>query len=123
MKKQAKFWEKKKDKKVRCTLCPRECIIPPDDFGFCRARKNFNGDLYSIAYGETTAANPDPIEKKPLYHFRPGTRVFSMSTAGCNFECKHCQNWRLSQSSAEDINTKRIGSVPDLVEVLVLPPP
>lgn len=108
MKEKAKYWGEEKDKKVKCNLCPRKCVISPDDYGYCRARKNIDGELYSIAYAETTAANPDPIEKKPLYHFHPGTRVFSMSTAGCTFECKHCQNWRLSQSSPEEISTKRI---------------
>lgn len=108
MKKPAKFWEKSSENKVKCILCPRECVISPDSLGFCRTRKNIDGELYTIAYGETTAANPDPIEKKPLYHFYPGTRVFSMSTAGCNFSCQHCQNWTLSQSSVEEISTDTI---------------
>ncbi len=108
MKKPAKFWEEKSENKVKCTLCPRECLISPNNTGFCRARKNIDGELYSIAYAEATSANPDPIEKKPLYHFYPGTRVFSMSTAGCNFSCKHCQNWTLSQSSVEEVGTERI---------------
>lgn len=108
MKRRAEFWEKEKGKRVLCTLCPRECVISEGKYGYCGARKNIEGELYSVAYAETTAANSDPIEKKPLYHFHPGTRVFSMSTAGCNFECKHCQNWRLSQSTTEEVHTERI---------------
>ncbi len=108
MKKSAKFWEKSSEENVRCVLCPRECIISPGELGFCRGRKNIDGELYSIVYGEATSANADPIEKKPLYHFYPGSRVFSISTAGCNFECKHCQNWRLSQSSPEETRTQEI---------------
>ncbi|KXA90959.1 hypothetical protein AKJ57_03060 [candidate division MSBL1 archaeon SCGC-AAA259A05] len=91
MEKLAKYWEEgPAEDVVKCLLCPRECVIPPGDIGYCRGRKNRDGKLYTINYGEATSANPDPIEKKPLYHFHPGSRVFSMSTAGCNFECKHC---------------------------------
>lgn len=108
MQKSAKFWEEVSGDDVRCTLCPRNCLISPGELGYCRARKNIDGSLYTIVYGEATSANPDPIEKKPLYHFHPGSRVYSMSTAGCNFECKHCQNWRISQSSVDDIRTEQI---------------
>jgi len=109
MQKLAKFWEEASGNDVKCVLCPRECRISPGSVGYCRGRKNVDGKLYSMVYGEATSANPDPIEKKPLYHFYPGTRVYSMSTAGCNFECKHCQNWSLSQSSVEDVDTEFIG--------------
>ncbi len=108
MEKIADYWEEKSDKQVKCTLCPRGCTIQEGDLGFCQARKNINGELYSIAYGQATSTQPDPIEKKPLYHFYPGTRAFSMSTAGCNFSCKHCQNWTLSQSSVNDVKTEEI---------------
>lgn len=109
MKKVAKFWEKgPSEDSVRCTLCPRVCVIAPGEVGYCNGRKNFDGELYTIVYGEVTSSNPDPIEKKPLYHFHPGSRVYSMSTAGCNFECKHCQNWRISQSGVEEIGTQKI---------------
>ncbi|KXB00585.1 radical SAM protein [candidate division MSBL1 archaeon SCGC-AAA259M10] len=108
MQKPAKFWEKSSGEDVKCVLCPRECNISPENVGYCRARKNIEGELYTLVYGESTSANPDPIEKKPLYHFYPGSRVFSMSTAGCNFECKHCQNWNLSQASVEEIDTEFI---------------
>ena len=108
MKKLAKFWKELPDQKVLCTLCPRKCIIAPGKVGYCRARKNEGGKLYTLVYGEATALTPDPIEKKPLYHFWPGSSVFSMSTAGCNFECKHCQNWTISQSSVDEIATQKI---------------
>ncbi len=108
MKKLAKYWEEGSGDDVKCILCPRECNISPGSVGFCGGRKNIDGKLYSMVYGEATSATPDPIEKKPLYHFNPGTRVFSMSTAGCNFECKHCQNWTLSQSNVEEVSTDRI---------------
>ncbi|MBS3815722.1 MAG: AmmeMemoRadiSam system radical SAM enzyme [Hadesarchaea archaeon] len=108
MKKPAKFWKEKSDNKVRCSLCPRRCLIEPGEVGYCRARENEDGELFTIVYAEATSANPDPIEKKPFYHFHPGSRAFSMSTAGCNFECKHCQNWRISQSSVDEIGTRTI---------------
>ncbi len=108
VKKLAKFWRKKPNQNVECIICPRNCIISPGNYGVCGARKNIDGELYTMVYGETTSANVDPIEKKPLYHFRPGSRVFSISTVGCNFECKHCQNWRLSQSNLEDVRTETI---------------
>ncbi|KXB05118.1 radical SAM protein [candidate division MSBL1 archaeon SCGC-AAA261O19] len=108
MKKPAKYWEEMPDNNVRCTLCPRKCVITPGKIGYCQARKNENGELFTMVYGEATSLTPDPIEKKPLYHFYPGTRVFSMSTAGCNFECKHCQNWTISQSSVEEIGTEQV---------------
>ncbi len=111
MRKLAKFWENGPgENNVKCLLCDRNCIISVGSLGFCRSRKNIDGELYSINYGLATSANPDPIEKKPLYHFYPGSKAFSMSTAGCNFECKHCQNWGISQASVEEIGTEEIGS-------------
>jgi pyruvate formate lyase activating enzyme len=103
MKKAAKFWEKLPDKKVRCTLCPRNCIIAPGKIGFCRVRKNEGGELYTLVYGSIVSMAVDPIEKKPLYHFWPGSGVFSIATAGCNFKCDFCQNWSISQVGIEDI--------------------
>ncbi|MEA1904931.1 MAG: AmmeMemoRadiSam system radical SAM enzyme [Candidatus Hadarchaeota archaeon] len=108
MKKLAKFWKELPDQKVRCTLCPLKCVLAPGQMGVCRVRKNEGGKLYTLVYGEATALNPDPIEKKPLYHFWPGSSVFSMSTAGCNLRCRHCQNWTLSQSSVEETRTEQI---------------
>lgn len=87
---------------MRCNLCPNECNIRPGETGDCRNRLNHNGKLYSIAYGNPCAVHIDPIEKKPLYHYLPGSKSFSIATAGCNFGCLNCQNWEISQSSPKD---------------------
>ena len=89
--------------RVVCNLCHRRCIIAPGAFGACGVRYNYDGKLYTVVYGILTAANPDPIEKKPLAHFHPGAHVFSISTAGCNFYCKFCDNWVLSQSRRNSV--------------------
>lgn len=94
---EAEFYEEIKEKKVNCKLCPRLCIIKNGEFGNCNARKNISGKLYSVVYGKPVAANIDPIEKKPLYHFLPGELSYSIGTSGCNLHCLHCQNWEISQ--------------------------
>ncbi len=91
-----------KDDLVHCYLCNHQCHIADTKFGFCGVRQNKNGKLYTHAYGEVIAAHIDPIEKKPLYHFLPGTASFSIATAGCNFHCGFCQNWQISQISYKD---------------------
>lgn len=96
---EAMLYEKLKDKKVRCRLCAHRCLILPEKTGVCGVRKNIDGTLYSLSYGRAIAANIDPIEKKPLFHFQPGTESFSLATAGCNFRCAFCQNWDISQLS------------------------
>ncbi|MEM4717689.1 MAG: AmmeMemoRadiSam system radical SAM enzyme [Desulfurococcaceae archaeon] len=96
--KKGDFWEPTGENKVKCNLCHRKCVIAPSAYGACGVRYNHNGVLYTLVYGVLTAANIDPIEKKPLSHFNPGSLVFSISTAGCNFYCKFCDNWVLSQS-------------------------
>jgi pyruvate formate lyase activating enzyme len=96
MKKIANFWEKINDKKVKCNLCAHNCIIDKGKLGICGVRKNENGILYSLIYGSTSSLASDPIEKKPLYHFYPGTNAFSIGTIGCNFKCSHCQNYSIS---------------------------
>ncbi|HNW49634.1 MAG TPA: AmmeMemoRadiSam system radical SAM enzyme [Prolixibacteraceae bacterium] len=98
-------------KGVRCQLCPNECDIREGGSGDCRARVNKNGKLYSIAYGNPCAVHIDPIEKKPLFHFLPGTRAFSVATAGCNLACLYCQNWSISQKSPRD--TQNVDLLPD----------
>jgi pyruvate formate lyase activating enzyme len=100
---QALLWEPLPDRPgyVRCNLCARRCIIAPGRFGVCGVRKNLDGTLYTLVYGLLTAMNLDPIEKKPLYHFEPGSSVLSISTVGCNFYCSFCQNWEISQSRLE----------------------
>lgn len=95
---EARLWSSIDGGKVKCNLCHRRCTIPPGNYGACGVRYNCNGRLYTLVYGLLTAANPDPIEKKPLMHFNPGSHVFSISTVGCNFFCKFCQNWVLSQT-------------------------
>ena len=89
------YWEVEGDK-VRCHLCPQECLIKEGDRGLCNVRKNIDGKLYSIIYGKAASLAVDPIEKKPLYHFHPGSQVLSYGTVGCNLKCKFCQNASLS---------------------------
>ncbi|MFP4052838.1 MAG: AmmeMemoRadiSam system radical SAM enzyme [Phycisphaerae bacterium] len=94
----AMLWEKLDEKVVQCHLCAHECKIIPDKLGFCRVRQNVDGELKSLNYDRLVAVNVDPIEKKPLFHFLPGTQSLSIAAAGCNFQCEFCQNWQISQS-------------------------
>lgn len=87
---------------VQCRICPNLCILQEGDTGFCRSRVNSGGKLYTIAYGNPCSAHVDPVEKKPLLHFLPGSSAFSIAAAGCNFRCKNCQNWQISQSSPKE---------------------
>ena len=86
------------DDTVRCRVCARQCRISEGERGFCGVRQNDGGTLYAESYGTVTAAGLDPVEKKPLYHYLPGTQTFSLSSYGCNFTCRHCQNYTLSQN-------------------------
>jgi pyruvate formate lyase activating enzyme len=88
---------------VTCELCPRGCVIPEGASGDCRIRVNLGGRLRATTYGRPSAVHVDPMEKKPLYHFLPGTPVFSIATAGCNLHCLNCQNWQLSQRGGEEM--------------------
>ena len=88
------------DGRVQCEICPHRCIIPPGQTGICLCRKNFDGLLKPINYGQVTSAALDPVEKKPLYHFHPGKQILSLGTWGCNFKCDFCQNWQISQQMA-----------------------
>lgn len=90
---------KKVDGKVKCSLCAHRCTIAEGKRGVCMVRENRKGKLYSLVYGKAIAAHVDPIEKKPLFHFLPGSLSFSIATIGCNFRCEHCQNWDISQKS------------------------
>jgi pyruvate formate lyase activating enzyme len=105
--KQAMFQEAKEEKKVLCSLCEHRCLIPQDKRGICAVRENRDGVLYSLVYDKVIARNIDPIEKKPLFHFLPGSRSYSIATPGCNFRCKHCQNADISQLPRD-----RAGMVP-----------
>jgi len=99
--KRAVLWEPADEGKVRCSLCNRRCLIGADKLGQCGVRKNIGGILYSLNYDRVCAANVDPIEKKPLFHFQPGSRSFSIAAPGCNFQCVFCQNWHISQMALE----------------------
>ncbi|OHB63555.1 MAG: AmmeMemoRadiSam system radical SAM enzyme [Planctomycetes bacterium RBG_13_62_9] len=87
---------------VQCELCPKGCIIGPGQSGQCRVRVNVDGVLRTVVYGYPCTINIDPMEKKPLFHFLPGTPVLSLATVGCNLHCKNCQNWEISQANPED---------------------
>ncbi|MBM4091748.1 MAG: AmmeMemoRadiSam system radical SAM enzyme [Planctomycetes bacterium] len=87
---------------AQCNLCPKGCIIEPGQSGECRVRINVDGKLLAVTYGRPCAVNVDPVEKKPLFHFLPGTRILSIATVGCNLHCKNCQNWEISQANPED---------------------
>ena len=95
--KEALFYTKLEDQKVKCELCPHNCIISSGKNGICRARKNISGILYAINYGETISISIDPMEKKPLYHFHPGKNILSIGPNSCNFSCRFCQNYQSSQ--------------------------
>jgi pyruvate formate lyase activating enzyme len=112
---EALFYNKLGHNKVECSLCPHYCNILPNHVGICRARKNNDGVLETIAYGRICSVAVDPIEKKPLYHFLPGSKTFSIAIPGCNFKCSNCQNDGISQHSIEDTNTSYI-SPEDVVE-------
>jgi len=95
--KEAQFYKKFADGRVKCFLCAHNCIISDGRRGICGVRENRNGVLFTLVYGKLISVNADPIEKKPLFHFLPGSRSLSIATAGCNFRCAHCQNYDISQ--------------------------
>lgn len=97
------FYKKLKNEEVKCLACNHYCIIKNNNFGICKVRKNTNGKLYLMVYGKVVSQNIDPIEKKPLYHFLPGTMAYSVGTIGCNFKCRFCQNYEISQESNTEI--------------------
>ncbi|MFZ5974100.1 MAG: AmmeMemoRadiSam system radical SAM enzyme [Bacillota bacterium] len=96
--KQAMYYEKMDETMVKCMLCPHGCRLKPGQTGICHARKNIDGDLFSLNYGKVTALALDPIEKKPLKRFFPGSMILSVGSFGCNLKCSFCQNWQISQS-------------------------
>jgi len=116
--KEAMFWEEKEGGKVKCHLCPHNCLISEGNRGLCNVRENQDGTLYSLIYGKAASLAVDPIEKKPLYHFHPGSKVLSYGTMGCNLSCSFCQNASLScgdpespyleERSVEDIITQTL---------------
>ena len=116
--KEALFYQPLDKNKVQCSLCPHNCIITNHKTGFCRVRKNIDEKLYSLVYGKPVARSLDPIEKKPLFHFLPGSTTYSIATIGCNMTCKHCQNFSISQASLEQISNEEV-SVKEIVKSAV----
>jgi pyruvate formate lyase activating enzyme len=102
---EAMFYKKLAHKKIRCTLCPRECVIDDMERGYCGVRENHDGTYYTLVPSRPCTYHADPIEKKPLFHFLPGTLAFSIATAGCNVNCKFCQNWEISQARPEQLRS------------------
>ncbi|MEJ2266233.1 MAG: radical SAM protein, partial [Anaerolineales bacterium] len=106
--KEAMLFERLEKNRVRCNLCAHHCVIAESKKGVCRVRENRGGLLYTLVYGRTISQNVDPVEKKPLYHFYPGSLAYSIATPGCNFRCQWCQNWQISQMPPErDLITGR----------------
>ncbi len=101
----ARYFEILTDKKIKCTLCPHECRVADLERGTCGVRENQEGIYYTLVYGNPCSANIDPIEKKPLYHYYPATKSLSVATAGCNFVCRFCQNWEISQKRPEQVKS------------------
>ncbi|MBN1559248.1 AmmeMemoRadiSam system radical SAM enzyme [candidate division KSB1 bacterium] len=102
---EARYYEKLANRKIQCKLCPRECVIDDLERGYCGVRENIGGTYYTLVYGKPCTAHIDPIEKKPLFHFLPGTSAFSLATVGCNVMCKFCQNWEISQSTPDQVKS------------------
>ncbi len=115
---EAQFFQPTSDGRLRCTLCPRYCRLKDGQIGFCQVRKNVQGKLITLVYGKPYAVNVDPVEKKPLYHFLPGTKILSIGTAGCNMACKYCQNWDLSDSKFDE--SRAIDLPPERVTQMAL---
>jgi len=106
---EAMLFDKLDDNKVRCNLCGHRCVIPEGKIGVCHVRENIGGTLYTLVYGNLISSHVDPIEKKPLYHYLPGSRSFSIATPGCNFQCMWCQNWEIAQMPRSyDIRTDKL---------------
>jgi len=95
---------------VQCELCPKGCVIRPGQSGECRIRVNIDGRLVAVTYGFPCSAHVDPVEKKPMFHFLPGTGILSIATVGCNLHCKNCQNWEISQANPEDSQAQKLSA-------------
>jgi pyruvate formate lyase activating enzyme len=100
---EARYYEKHPDREIECVLCPRNCKLGDKERGYCGVRENRDGIYYTLVYGKVCASNVDPIEKKPFFHFLPGRSALSIASAGCNVNCKFCQNWEISQVRPEQI--------------------
>ena len=104
---EAKYYEKQAEKRVTCKLCPHECRVADLERGTCGVRENRGGTYYTLVYGNPCSAHIDPIEKKPMFHYYPTTEALSIATAGCNFVCKFCQNWEISQKRPEQVESMK----------------
>ncbi|ATW28833.1 AmmeMemoRadiSam system radical SAM enzyme [Candidatus Formimonas warabiya] len=106
------YYQTREDGYTACALCPRGCVIKPGGTGFCRVRQNRQGILYALNYGKYTALALDPIEKKPLYHFFPGSLILSIGTFGCSFHCSFCQNWQIAHAATdgEEVSPQRLAA-------------
>ena len=107
--KQALFYKKEGDS-LKCELCPHNCLIKDLKKGICGVRKNIKGKLYSLVYNKPCAMHVDAIEKKPLYHFLPNSKVYSIGTVGCNLNCDFCQNYKISRANPEDHDFQEVKS-------------
>jgi len=105
---EARYYQKLGGSAVQCKLCPRECVVAPGNRGYCRVRENRGGTYYSLSHSRIVAAHIDPIEKKPFFHFLPGSLAFSVATPGCNVNCKFCQNWEISQPRPEELRSVHV---------------
>ncbi len=106
--KESYLYKKLNKQKIQCQTCPHQCLISLGQKGICGVRQNIKGKLYLLVYNQAIAAHIDPIEKKPLFHFLPGSQTFSLATVGCNFRCDNCQNWEISQAPKMKINQQKI---------------
>lgn len=105
---EARWYEKIPDKRVKCKLCPRECLVDDRERGYCGVRENWDGIYYTLVHSNPCTYHVDPIEKKPLFHFLPGTAAFSLATVGCNVDCQFCQNWQISQIRPEQADNMEL---------------
>ncbi|MCL0070063.1 hypothetical protein M1N85_05130 [Dehalococcoidia bacterium] len=103
---EARFWQQLDDGRVQCLLCVHYCIVAPGERGICRVRENREGRLYTVVYGLLAATPIAPIEKDGMQHALPGTKVLAIATAGCNFRCKQCHNWHITQHRPEDVRAR-----------------
>lgn len=113
---EARYYKKHPDREIECELCPRFCLLGDKERGYCGVRENQGGTYYTLVYGKLCSINDDPIEKKPLFHYLPGSRALSVATAGCNVNCKSCQNWEISQVRPEQVRNYDVPPE-DLVEI------
>ncbi len=113
---EARYYRRLPDREIECELCPRRCRLGDKERGYCGVRENIDGTYYTLVYGKPCSLNVDPIEKKPFYHFLPGTDALSLATAGCNVNCKFCQNWEISQVRPEQVENFDLppSDIPDL---------